>query len=64
MKFFELIKGIVEKLFKKESSDSQPSVEEEVIVEKAEIEPKLTVSDKEPTGGEDRDVWLKYEGGE
>jgi hypothetical protein len=57
MKFFEMIKEIVEKLFKK--SEGTPS---DSPVEKVEIEPKLTVSDKDPSGGKDRDVWIKYEG--
>lgn len=65
MKFIEMIIGIIEKLFKKESSDS-PIEEEQVdvpVVEEENIEPKLTVSDKEPTGGEDRDVWVKVKNG-
>ena len=67
MKIIEMIMSVIEKLFKKESSDS-PIEEEQVdvpVVGEVNIEPKLTVSDKEPTGGEDRDVWVKVkEGGE
>lgn len=55
MKIIEIITQIIEKFFKKESSDSPIEVE---------IKPKLTVSDKEPTGGEDRDVWVKVKDGE
>lgn len=65
MKFIEMIAGIIEKFFKKESSDSH--IEEEQVdvpvVEEENIEPKLTVSDEEPTGGEDRDVWVKVKNG-
>lgn len=65
MKFIEMIMDVIEKFFKKESSDS-PIEEEQVdvpVVEEENIEPKLTVSDKEPTGGEDRDVWVKVKNG-
>lgn len=56
MKFIEILVGIIEKLFKK--SEGSPS---DSPIEEVEIEPKLTVSDKEPTGGEDKDVWIMYE---
>ena len=61
-----MIMGILNKLVKKKFSESnEPVIEEETIEPVIEnIEPKLTVSDKEPTGGEDRDVWVKYKGGE
>lgn len=69
MKFIEILIGIIEKLFKKsEGKPSDSPIEEgeeqvDVPVEEVEIEPKLTVSDKEPTGGEDRDVWVKVKNG-
>lgn len=56
MKFFELIKGIFEKLFKK--SEGKPS---DSPIKEVEIKPKLTISAEEPSGGEDRDVWIMYE---
>ena len=69
MKIFEMIVEIIEKLFKKsEGKPSDSPIEEgeeqvDVPVVEVEIEPKLTVSDKEPTGGEDRDVWVKVKDG-
>lgn len=70
MKFIEMIIGIIEKLFKRtegEPSDSPIEEGEEQVdvpdVKEENIEPKLTVSDEEPTGGEDRDVWVKVKDG-
>lgn len=69
MKFIKILVGIVEKLFKKSGGTPSDSPIEEgeeqvdVPVEEVEIEPKLTVSDEEPTGGEDRDVWVKVKDG-
>ena len=69
MKIFEMSVEIIEKLFKKsEGKPSDSPIEEgeeqvDVPVVEVEIEPKLTVSDKEPTGGEDRDVWVKVKDG-
>lgn len=60
MKIIDLIMQIVNMFTKK--VPSEPTVEDEPIIEEVEIEPKLTVSDKEPTDGEDRDVWIKYVG--
>lgn len=64
---FKAIMGIMNLFVKK--TPSEPEVKDEVIIEEeqvdvpvVEIEPKLTVSDKEPSGGEDRDVWIKYVG--
>lgn len=70
-KIIEMIIQMIEKLFKRsEGKPSDSSVEEKEeqvdvpVVEEVEIEPKLTVSDKEPAGGKDWDVWMKYEEGE
>ena len=53
-------------LFKRGSSDSPIEEGEEQIdvpvVE--ETEPKLTISEDNPSGGNDSDVWVKYHGGE
>lgn len=65
-----LLKTIMDivNLFTKKTP-SEPEIKDDVIVEKeqedisvtweAKIEPKLIVSDKEPSGGNDRDVWIK-----
>lgn len=60
-----MIMEILNKLVKKKFSESnEPVIEEETIEPVIEnIEPKLTVSDGEPTGGEDRDVWVKVKNG-
>lgn len=70
MKFIEMIIGIIEKLFKRtEGKPSDSPIEEGEeqvdvpVVKEENIEPKLTVSDEEPTGGEDRDVWVKVKDG-